>query len=219
MGFDAEWDEMNERWEPLDRDTAEGLLGGDFSVALNGAASLASLLASAASAPQAHELAGEDAAILSFREAQRDRAHRRISFWRRVITFKVLAAVTAATAGGLAFASSTGMLPAPFSVVQQPPKDSPADTDRTSRPANSPHPDQPLVGPSGSAMPSESVAGLCNAYLAKSPEERGKALDSPSFAQLIVLAGGVNNVDSYCQGLEADKVEKSHSPRPSRKAQ
>jgi hypothetical protein len=208
---------MNERWEPLDRDTAEGLLGGDFATGFRGVASLASLLASAASAPQAHELAGEDAAMLLFREAQRERSHRRISFWRRVVTFKVLAAVTAVTAGGLAFASSTGMLPAPFSIVQPPPNVSPSDDDRTPRPANSPHANQLTPWPSGSAESTEFISGLCHAYLAKPPEERGKALDSPSFAQLIVLAGGANKVDGYCAGLEADKTDKSHSPRPSRK--
>jgi hypothetical protein len=208
---------MNERWEPLDRDTAEGLLGGDFAIGSNGAASLASLLASAASAPQAHELAGEDATILSFRAAHRERSQRRMSFWRRVITFKVLAAVTAATAGGLAFASSTGMLPAPFNVVQNPPKVVTPDDERRSGPAGSPHANQLTPWPSGSAMTSEFINGLCHAYLAKPPEERGKALDSPSFAQLIVLAGGVNNVDAYCEGLAAEKTDKSHSPRPSRK--
>jgi hypothetical protein len=53
---------MNEHQEPLSQEAAERLLDGDFAVARSDVASLASLLASAASAPQAHELAGEDAA-------------------------------------------------------------------------------------------------------------------------------------------------------------
>jgi hypothetical protein len=206
---------MNEHREPLSREAAERLLDGRFAAAGSDVASLASLLASAASAPQAHELAGEDAALTTFRAAERDRSQRRGSIWRRLITFKLFAAVGAVTAGGLAFASSTGMLPGPFSLVQPPPPAQTTQADGGSRPALHPDPSAPTVGPSDSAEPVDSVAGLCNAYLAKPMSERGKALDTPMFAQLIIVAGGANKVDGFCEGLEADKVDKSHSPRPS----
>ena len=206
---------MNEHQEPLSQEAAERLLDGDFAVARSDVASLASLLASAASAPQAHELAGEDAALIMFREAKRDRSQRRASIWRRLITFKLLAAVGAVTAGGLAFASSTGMLPGPFSIVQPPGHITDTNANNGSRPAIHPDPSGLTPGPSESAEPVDSVTGLCNAYLAKPMSERGKALDSPGFAQLIVVAGGVNNVDGFCEGLLAEKTDKSHSPKPS----
>lgn len=212
--------EMNEHREPLDNETAERLLDGDFASARGDAANLASLLASAASAPQAHELAGEDAAMLTFRAAQQQRSRQRASLWRRLITFKVIAVVGAATAGSLAFASSTGILPSPFSIIAQPPPQvAPTDSDRPGAPTTHPGPSLATPHPSGSAEAPISPDGLCHAYLAKPPSERGKALDTPAFAQLIVLAGGSNNVDAYCQGLEADKKEKSHSPPAPRRAQ
>jgi hypothetical protein len=207
---------MNESREPLDHETAERLLDGGRVHPRSGAASLASLLASAASAPQAHELAGEDAAVMAFRAAHRERTQHRVSWWRRLITFKVIAIIVAATAGGLAFASSTGMLPAPFAILQQPPAKSapPTGADHTAQPNPAPESGKPSADPSSD--PADSPAGMCHAYLAKSPSERGKALDTPAFSQLIVLAGSANKVDGYCEGLEADKAEKSHSPRPSK---
>ncbi|HCT80584.1 MAG TPA: hypothetical protein DGT23_29260 [Micromonosporaceae bacterium] len=107
---------MTEHQGHLDRDTAERLLGGAAATPGAGADRLAQLLASASAAPRAHELSGEDAAAMAFREAAaRPRPSRR-GFWRRLLTFKAIAALIAVAISGLAFASNAGVLPRPFKV-------------------------------------------------------------------------------------------------------
>ncbi|TCB94359.1 hypothetical protein E0H26_22005 [Micromonospora zingiberis] len=47
-------------------------------------------------------------------------------------------------------------------------------------------------------------SGLCKAYLQKSERQREKALRTPAFNELVVAAGGAENVMAYCQGVLAE---------------
>ncbi|WP_319462855.1 hypothetical protein [Micromonospora sp. RTP1Z1] len=57
------------------------------------------------------------------------------------------------------------------------------------------------------------LTGLCRAYLAKSPQQRAKALETPGFADLVTAAGGADRVEAYCLRLVPEAGEKS-SPGP-----
>ncbi|WP_148272310.1 hypothetical protein [Micromonospora maris] len=46
--------------------------------------------------------------------------------------------------------------------------------------------------------------GLCKAYLSKSERQREKALRTPAFSELVVAAGGADNVLAYCQAVLAE---------------
>jgi hypothetical protein len=181
----------------LSREAAERLLSGDSSSPPSGTESLAFLLAAASAPPRLQELAGEGAALAAFR------AHsptvRRWSL-RRVLTIKV-AAVVAATvaAGGVAFASSAGLLPNPFT---------PPSVDGTSPGSGStpggggtPTPGASLMPDVTGSLAAEGLSGLCKAYEAKPPSERGKALQSTAFSTLVSAAGGVEHVSAYCTNL------------------
>ncbi|MEV6691931.1 hypothetical protein AB0M35_10745 [Micromonospora sp. NPDC051196] len=47
-------------------------------------------------------------------------------------------------------------------------------------------------------------SGLCKAYLSKSERQREKALGTPAFGELVVAAGGADNVPAYCEALLAE---------------
>ncbi|MGC5028683.1 hypothetical protein [Micromonospora sp. DT229] len=46
--------------------------------------------------------------------------------------------------------------------------------------------------------------GLCKAYLSKSERQREKALRTPAFNELVIVAGDAENVTAYCQALLAE---------------
>jgi hypothetical protein len=99
-----------------------------------------------------------------------------------LLTLKAAAvAVVAVSAGGVALAASTDVLPNPF------------DNPGHSTPGQG-HTDGP------DATPSPSLIGLCTAYLAGAGTDHGKALDSPAFTALIEAAGGKDKVEAYCAG-------------------
>ncbi|WP_020521506.1 hypothetical protein [Catelliglobosispora koreensis] len=195
---------MTEHPRHLDRETAERLLSGASSTAHP---ELSALLSSAAGPALPGELAGESAAVAAFLAARRNpmqRPHR----LRRMLVLKVSAVVALVTAGGLAFASGTGIIPSPFRPTPVP---------TVSSPVPSVHPSAgsvtPSAAPSASDEAAEMVKGLCHAYLAKSSEDRAKALESPAFERLVAAAGGANQVDAYCAALpDKPKPEKSHTP-------
>lgn len=216
MGRDAEGDEMTEYPQDLDRETAEHLLDGAGATDHVDVGALSHLLASAAGPAKPHELAGENAAVMAFRAA-RIEPQRGFS-WRRLLTFKAIAAVVAAiAAGGLAFASTTGIIPGPFKV--DPPLPSPSTTATRSAPETaSASPGAETSASAHLSPPSEALQGLCQAYLAKPPGERGKALQSPAFSELVAAAGGADKVDAYCAVPAEGKPEKSPPPKPSNPA-
>jgi hypothetical protein len=202
---------MNEHPRHLDRETAERLLDGASPTRAAGAGKLAELLAAAGGPPRPYEYAREEEAVMAFRAAP---APVRLPSWRKLLTFKVLAIFATITVGGLAFASTTGIIPGPFN---QSPGISPT-TGESSNPGRS----RASTAGAPSAEPSPTghaaaLAGLCTSYLAKDAQARSKALDTPPYAGLVAAAGGPDKVEAYCVQLpEKEKQDKSHEPgRPS----
>ncbi|MEU4781891.1 hypothetical protein [Micromonospora sp. NPDC023633] len=59
----------------------------------------------------------------------------------------------------------------------------------------------------------EELRGLCQAYLARRPAQREKALDNPAFAQLVTAAGGRERVGDFCGELVPEAAETPNAPR------
>ena len=119
----------------------------------------------------------------------------------KLLTLKAAAiAVAAVSAGGVALAASTGVLP-----LNQAPEN----------PSHSVPASDHSTGPN--ATPSPSLVGLCTAFLAGAGEDHGKALENPAFSALVTAAGDPENVDSFCAELGvtepgADRGSGSGSP-------
>ena len=127
----------------------------------------------------------------------------------KVLTLKAAAVLAAASAGGVALAASTGVLPNPLDHSSSNP---PASAHAT---ATSSH------GPEGAnGTPSPSLVGLCHAYTAGAGADHGKALDDPAFTVLITTAGGRDHVDAYCAsvltspGASAESTDGAATPHP-----
>ncbi|MBO4165211.1 MULTISPECIES: hypothetical protein [Micromonospora] len=187
---------------------------------------LARLLAAAAAPARPGELAGEQAAVVAFRAARAAgvpapavvaRRGRRLT--TGVVTW--IAALAATATAGVAFAavtrdgpaervpgpapSSTTATPtAAGSARPTPQRSGPVRQDPTRRPPSGPGgaPSAPgtVPGPGGPAGTAK-VTGQCRAYLAKSPEQREKALTKPGFAEVVAAAGGADRVEAYCRQL------------------
>ncbi|MCO1595036.1 hypothetical protein M8C17_07645 [Micromonospora sp. RHAY321] len=201
---------------------------------------VARLLAQAAGPTRPGELAGEEAALAAFRAARADpapttarRPHR-----RRVTTGAVawIGALAATATAGAAFAAvNLDRAPEPTPSAPSSPSSTPSDVgatpsdDRTTPPDRStpPAPRTPSTTPSVTAAPPAEVPpagqlrGLCHAWLAKNPEQREKALDTPAFEELVTAAGGAAEVEAYCQRLVPEatptrsaKVKPSPTGRP-----
>jgi len=179
---------------PLDPEAAEHLLSG-HPAARRDSRRLAERLSAASAVAFPGELAGEHAAVAAFlAAADVDLAPQpgRRSMIKSVLVAKLLTlkaaaiAVAAVSAGGVALAASTGVLPNPLNQA----------------PENPGHSVPAPAGSNGSnATPSPSLVGLCTAYLAGAGDDHGKALENPAFGALITAAGGTENVDSYCTEL------------------
>jgi hypothetical protein len=178
---------------PLNAETAEQLLDG-HPIARRHARGLAERLAVASAAAFPGELAGEDAAVAAFVAVSgADLAPQsgRNSMMKSAVVAKLLTlkaaviAVTAVSAGGVALAASTGVLPNPLT-PNSPSSHSTDAPDHTGGP---------------NATPSPSLIGLCTAYLAGAGADHGKALESPAFRALITAAGGQDKLDTFCAGL------------------
>jgi hypothetical protein len=191
---------------PLSADDAERLLGG-HPVTVRHAQRLAQRLAAAAAPGFPGELAGEDTATTAFRAAVGTnpallpgrRTMTKSAVVAKLLTLKAAAvAVAAVSAGGVALAASTNVLPNPF--TNNPGHSTPA----------------PSHGSGPDATPSPSLIGLCTAYLAGAGSDHGKALESPAFTALITAAGGKDQVDAYCAGRGVTAPGSTHStPEPS----
>lgn len=204
---DAERYEMGtNRSDGLEADVAERLLAGYGGQPWR----LAQLLAAAAAPARPHELAGEDAAVVAFRSAdQTSGVHRRQRSrpaWARLLTAKVAGvAAVVVTAGGVAVAAGTGVLPSPLgggpaTTSNAPGSNSPAGT--TAVPGGAPG---LTTGPGAQppATPDPALPGLCHAYLAQLADNPGKARSGPAFAALAEAAGGADHVTTFCEDLAA----------------
>ncbi|MBU8859862.1 MULTISPECIES: hypothetical protein [unclassified Micromonospora] len=171
----------------LDQETVERLLAGRSGDRSSAPPGLVAVLAAVRTAAGTGELDGEAAAVAAFREARRARRHRRVRFGVRV----AVAALAASLTGGVALAA-TGNLPHAARPAAPPVTASPTPSARPSPPAGSPAPRTP--------HPS-SPPGLCLAYRAVAEPQRGRALSTPAFSDLVAAAGGRDRVPDYCAGL------------------
>ncbi len=177
---------------PIDRHTAELLLGG---------------LLAAASAPGAvRELAGEDAAATAFVAAGRPAPSRprRIDMLKaalaKMVTVKVIATCVALCgAGGVAFAAGTGTLPVP---LHKPVAHPSATASHSARPFAGAPAGERSARPSPSPSPAD-LWGLCERWSARPGKEREHALDEPEFGDLVEQAGKQDRqrVDHFCSDL------------------
>ncbi|MEU6202118.1 hypothetical protein ABZ814_00810 [Micromonospora musae] len=167
---------------------------------------LAELLAAAAAPVRAHELEGEQAALAAFRAARATPTTLRAPRRRRLTAGALawVAGLLVTATAGVAFAAVTLEQPPapPVPVSPAPatgrPESRPAESTSTdARPdvAPSPDPERSSVG----AEQDEQAIRLCAAYLAKMPAQREKALTTPRFRPLVAAAGGVGQVEAYCQ--------------------
>jgi hypothetical protein len=191
----------------IDRGTAERLLRGGHG---GGDHPLASLLAAAKAPGRERELASEEMAVAAFQAAHRasvplpQRRSMIKSVVAKLLTVKVAAlAATVAGVGGVALAASTGTLPGALNANKPSASHSPA-TDKG----------QPSGHPSGgpadrrdpAAVPSGFPPGLywlCNDYIGRDAENRGKALAESKFRDLAKQAGGQDRdkADKFCDKL------------------
>lgn len=204
---------MTEHLPELDRETAERLLDGEGATAGASASRLSHMLRAAAVPGRPHELSGVDAAVIAFRAARAKRPARRT--WRGLLA--VIIAALAVLGGGYAFASTTGIIPAPFNFVPQPELPANPPGASPSRPsAGTTKPVPPSPGPSPEVIAPQALRGLCQAFMNKPPAERGKALESPAFADLVEAAGGADGVEAYCTEVQNQVPDRSHPPKPSK---
>jgi hypothetical protein len=179
---------------PFDPEAAEQLLTG-HPRAERVSRLLAERLSAASTAALPGELAGEHAAVTAFRvAADVDLALRpgrgsmiKTALMAKLLTVKAAAiAIAAVSAGGVALAASTGVLPNPMNPAPENPG--------ISVPA-------PGQTKSDGSEASPSLIGLCTAYVVGNATAEETALTNPAFSALVDAAGGVENIESYCAGL------------------
>jgi hypothetical protein len=201
------------RPRPIDASAAERLLAGG-----GGPEPVAKVLLRAAAPGTRGELSGEEAAVVAFRVArlyghQTPQTAKAVTWGRRLLTVKAAAiGVAVLTAGGVALAAGTGVLPNPLEVGTPPgTSTSSSQTSLTSRTngQSSSSSDTP-----GSASPSPSLEGLCSAYFGHIAANPGKAWDNPAFSTLVAAAGTAEDVESFCTQLLAGQPQPSGSARP-----
>ncbi|MEU7809214.1 hypothetical protein AB0B18_22410 [Micromonospora chalcea] len=175
----------------LDQETVERLLAGRPGDTSSAPPRLMAVLAAVRTTPGTSELDGEAAAVAAFRTARQARRHRRVRFGVRV----AVAALAASLTGGVALAA-TGNLP-PAARPAAPPVG-------TAPPAPSVHPALPAVPPATRAPQQSTPPGLCVAYRTLAEADRGRALTTPAFSDLVAAAGGRERVPDYCAALLGD---------------
>jgi hypothetical protein len=187
----------------IDAATAERLLAGD----VVGPRRLMRLLSQATAPARPHELRGEDAAMAAFRDGRRVTApaagrRLRAGAWARLVTVKAGAIALALTATGVALATGTGIIPSHLPGMA-PAESSPSASANRAFPST-PHPgesrgDASQVGQT--PPPSQSLDGLCRAYLAQVGTNRAKVLEDPMFGALVRAAGDTDKVPAFCEVL------------------
>jgi hypothetical protein len=226
----------------LEDETVERLLAGELSPdqAPPGYAEVAELLAAATAAPTPRELAGQAAALAELRAVNRARrgpAHVRRAARpprRRWVGLAAVALVGALVTGGAALAA-TGQLPEPVREVTRSILDTVGVTKSAASTAPGPPasaPTTPAAGPGGDGQgpPPTAAAdrgrgttgaapganpdleGLCQAYLAGKGSEQGRKLGATAFEALARAAGGLGQVDAYCQDLLPGAAKPNKNP-------
>ncbi|MBX6356136.1 MAG: hypothetical protein IRZ05_09830 [Micromonosporaceae bacterium] len=224
------------RKSSIDRRTAERLLRDGRGT---GDHPLAGLLAAAKAPGRGDELAREEMAVAAFRAARRgsvplpQRRSMIKTALAKLLTVKAAAlAATVVGVGGVALAASTGTIPGtqhstgPAASHSQAAKAHPSGT-----PAS-----HPAGRPSRAAVPSGMPPGLywlCNDYIGRDAEHRGKALGESKFQELAARTGrDRDNADKFCDKLlqQGDKggaptahptgaAERTANPAPDKPSQ
>ncbi|MFI5924377.1 hypothetical protein ACIA3K_00205 [Micromonospora sp. NPDC051543] len=180
----------------------------------SGTEPLARLLAAAAGPARPTEMAGEEAALSAFRAARAvptpavARRPRRLRLTTGAVAW--IGALAATATAGVAFAAAgfeTAPEPPPPAPSSAPPTASAHGTTGSVAPTGSTPPGRPSLSgsPSIGPSPNSQVHGLCQAWQAKKPEQREKALRTPAFERLVTAAGGIGAVEEYCQRLVPEK--------------
>ncbi|MEH0825076.1 MULTISPECIES: hypothetical protein [unclassified Micromonospora] len=175
----------------LDQETVERLLAGRSGDTPSAPPGLAAVLDAIRAAPGTGELGGEAAAVAAFRAARWTRRRRRARFGVRV----AVGALAASLTGGVALAA-TGNLPRAARPAAPPVVSAPS--------APPARPSPPAASPAARTPHPSSPPGLCVAYRAVAEPERGRALGTPAFGDLVSAAGGRDGVADYCAGLLGD---------------
>lgn len=175
----------------LDQETVERLLAGRSGDTSSAPRGLVALLAAVRAGAGTGELDGEAAAVAAFRDTRRARRRRRV----RIGVRTAVAALAASLTGGVALAA-TGNLPHPPHPAAPPVVTAP--------PAPSARPSPPVGSPAPRTPHPSSPPGRCLAYRAVAEPQRGRALATPAFSDLVAAAGGHDRVPDYCAGLLGD---------------
>jgi hypothetical protein len=205
---------------PIDRGTAERILwAGHAASSATATDPLARLLAAATAPARPSELLREEVAVAAFRTAHRPSVPQpqRRSMIKlavaKLLTVKV-AAVAAAVVGvgGVALAATSGAIPSPLHGTAAA---SHGPADGKARPSGRPSDQR-----DPSAVPSGFPPGLywlCQDYIGRDAEHRGKALDESKFRELVAQAGGQDkdNADKFCDKLLNDGPDAAPSALPS----
>jgi hypothetical protein len=193
----------------IDRGTAERILrGGRRASHAMAADPLVRLLAAAAAPARAGELAREEEAVVAFRTAHRipvpppQRRSMIKSAVAKLLTVKVAALAAAVVGvGGVALAATSGTIPSPLHGT--------AAASHSPASANAQPSDRPSGHPSRAAVPSGMPPGLywlCQDYIGRDAEHRGKALDESKFNDLVAKAGkDREKADKFCDKLLKDQ--------------
>jgi hypothetical protein len=192
---------MTGQHRPMSRRTAERMLAGGAVGADH--ERLATLL-SAAAAVRSGAQPGEQQAVRAFHAASLAPARPARVGLRRILAVKVAAAVALFAAGGVAVAATTGHLPGPLGGPHPATSPGPSAGSSGARPDASP-------GPSASE---DAMVGLCRAYTARGPVERGKVLETSAFRTLVEAAGGRDLVEPYCSTVLAAADGSGRSAKP-----
>jgi hypothetical protein len=119
------------------------------------------------------------------------------------VAVKIAAAATVLSLGGVAYAAHEGSLPAPAQNAAHTVLGKvgvPAATQAGDNRSDATGPD--ATGPA--------AVGLCRAFTAGEKDQHGNALDSVAFQALATAAGGIDQIEGYCQQVLADAS--SHRP-------
>ncbi|MFG3298207.1 hypothetical protein [Micromonospora chersina] len=216
---------------PADRAESERLLDAARAgaPAEPGVDPLAHLLAAAAAPADPGELAGEEQALAAFRAARAAPAPVPAVAPRPRHRFRLgaaLAGLAATATAGVAFAAVSldrGTEPTPppapstsgsTSTGAGTPTDSGSGSAGPAGGVPSTAPTRGASGGPGRSPTAGQLAGLCRGYLAKSDQQRARALESPAFADLVTAAGGADRVEGYCLALVPEKSPEP-APKPS----
>ncbi|MEH1015741.1 hypothetical protein V6U90_21835 [Micromonospora sp. CPCC 206060] len=218
-----------------DRDAADRLLDSPTPPTGADPDPLARLLAAAAAPAQPDELAGEEAAMAAFRTiraaapepatppaSSRRRGTGAVAWIAGLAT--VATAGVAVAAGGLGRTGSPTPPPTPVTPSGSAAATSTAPATTTTRSGAAPTTSGVPSLTTGTTRPSSGdldARGLCAALLSKGSAERAREISSPRYRQLVVAAGGQQQVEGYCRQLLQTPPEPAQRPterpdRPSR---